>query len=132
MPFYGDLPAAVGATLAGPTSVEPGNSLILFNNETIAAPPQASIVLARAMGHDDPDSGTTFFIEFATAPTDSLLILGSNKIPAAVFNLNDWITLYTSTNKFQDAYTDTGRLSYYCAYLASQSGGGALLVKAQR
>ncbi len=78
------------------------------------------------------DAGATFFIEFASSPTDSLQILGTNKTPAAAFALADWESLYTSSNKQTDAYTDTGRYAYYCAYLASQSGGGAVTVTVQR
>jgi hypothetical protein len=132
MPPYGDLPAGVGTTLAGPTAIVPGDSLALFNNETIAAAPQASIVAARAAAAMDGGQGVSFFIEFAAAPTDSLQILGTNKTPAAVFTLADWVTLYTSTNKQQDSYTDLQPLAYYCAYLASQSGGGKVTVIAQR
>ena len=131
MPNYGDLPVGVGTTVAGPTACIPGDSLALFNNETVTAA-QASIVMARAKGPGDDDAGTTFFIEFAAAPTDSLEILGSNKVPAAVFNLADWYVLFTSTNKQQDYYTDTGRFAYYCAYLASQAAGGKVTVNAQR
>ena len=131
MPNYGDLPVGVGTTVAGPTACIPGDSLALFNNETVTAP-QASIVLARGNSPSGSDQGTTFFIEFAAAPTDSLQILGSNKVPAAVFSLADWYALYTSTNKQTDYYTDTGRFAYYCAYLASQSAGGKVTVNAQR
>lgn len=109
----------------------PGDALTLFNNETVAAL-QASLVMARAMGPVGADQGVTFFIEFGAVPTDSLQILGSNKLPAAVFALADWYVLYTSTNKQTDYYTDTGRFGYYCAYLASQSAGGKLTVIAQR
>lgn len=136
MPNYGDLPVGVGTTVAGPTACIPGDSLALFNNETVTAP-QASIVLARGNSPSGSDQGTTFFIEFAAAPTDSLQILGSNKAPVPVngvytFNLADWYVLFTSTNKQQDYYTDTGRFAYYCAYLASQSAGGKVTVNAQR
>jgi hypothetical protein len=131
MPNYGDLPGGVGATTAGPTSIAPGDALTLFNNETLVAP-QASIVAARAESPSHADQGITFFMEFAAAPTSSLQILGSNKPPAAVFNLNDWVILATSTNKQQDSLNDVGRFAYYCAYLASQSAGGKLTVIAQR
>ena len=131
MPNYGDLPVGVGTTVAGPTACIPGDSLALFNNETVTAA-QASIVMARANSPSDSDAGTTFFMEFASAPTSSLEILGSNKPPAAVFNANDWVVLATSTNKQQDSYTDTARFAYYCAYLVSQSAGGKLTVIAQR
>ena len=138
MPNSGDLPVGVGTAVAGPTACIPGDSLALFNNETVAATPQASIVMARAMSPVGSDQGTTFFIEFAAPPTDSLEILGSNNAPVAnaagvyIFNLADWYVLFTSTNKQQDYYTDTGRFAYYCAYLASQSAGGKVTVNAQR
>jgi hypothetical protein len=131
MASYGDLPSGVGTTAASPTAVAPGDNLVLFNNETVTAP-QASIVLNRAMGRGDEDAGISFFIEFASSPTDSLQILGSNKLPAATFALADWIVLFTSANNQKDAYTDTQRFAYYCAYLVSQSGGGKLTVTAQR
>jgi hypothetical protein len=131
MPAYGDLPSGVGATTAGPTAIAPGDSLVLFNNETVAAL-EASIVAARAESPSGSDQGITFFMEFAAAPTASLEILGTNKPPAAVFALADWAVLYTSANKQQDSYTDTARFAYYCAYLASQSAGGKLTVIAQR
>ena len=137
MPSYGDLPVGAGTTVAGPTACVPGDQLILFNNETVTAA-QASIVMARAKGPGDDDAGTTFFIEFAAAPTDSLEILGSNKTPVPnaagvyVFNLADWYLLFTSTNKQQDYYTDTGRFAYYCAYMATQAAGGKVICIAQR
>ena len=131
MPNYGDLPSGVGGTLQGPTACQPGDTLALFNSETVTAP-QASIVLGRAMGPVGNDAGVTFFMEFVSAPTSSLQILGTNKTPALVFNLADWYALWTSTNKQQDYYTDTGQFSYYCAYLASQSAGGKVSVIAQR
>lgn len=131
MPAYGDLPSGVGATTVGPTALSPGDSLALFNNETVTAL-EASIIANRALSPSGSDQGVTFFIEFAAAPTDSLQILGSNKAPAAVFALADWASLYTSTNKQTDSYADTARFAYYCAYLASQSAGGKLTVIAQR
>ena len=130
MPAYGDIPSGVGTTGAVPTAISPGDTIALFNETVVAL--EASIVVARAVGLSQSDQGITFFIEFASAPTDSLQILGSNKAPAAVFNLNDWYVLFTSTNKSPDYYTDTGRFLYYCAYEASQSGGGKLTVIAQR
>jgi len=121
-----------GAALPGGslTAIQPGDGLYLWNAETPAAP-QASIVLVRALGPTG-EAGITFSINFAAAPTDSLQILGSNKPPAAAFTLTDWESLYTSSNKQNDSYTDTARFEYYCAYLASQSAGGALTVIAQR
>lgn len=126
MPNYGDLPSGVGATGQAATSLEPGNSLALFNNET-PNPPQASIAFRRAPGRTDDDQGVTFSIAFAAAATDSLLIQGSNQDIDAQYQ-----TLYTSTNKQFDLYTDIGRWAFYRAKLASQAAGGAVTVIAQR
>lgn len=131
MPAYGDLPTGVGATTAGPTALASGDNLALFNNETVAAL-EASIVVAPMTSPSGADASITFVSQFAAAPTASLQILGTNKTPAAVFTLADWYALWTSTNKQQDYYTDTGRFAYYCAYVASQSAGGKLTLIAQR
>lgn len=113
-------------------AVFPGDQYYLFNAEA-PAPPQASVVIERGKSPSGADSGITFLIEFSTAPTDSLQILGSND-PTALnaFNINQWQSLYTSSNKQVDAYTDTGRYRYYCAYLASLTPGPTVTVIAQR
>ena len=95
----------------------------LFNAEVLAAP-VASIPFLRALSQD---SGTTFTIGFAAAPTASVAIQGSNVDLDAQYQ-----TLYTSSNKQVDGYTDIGRWRYYRAILLSQSAGGALTVIAQR
>jgi phosphopantetheine adenylyltransferase len=68
----------------------------------------------------------TFMIQFASAPTNSLVIQGANTDTDAAYQ-----TLYTSTNKQLDNYTDTVAWTYYRAYLVSQSAGGVLTVLAQ-
>ena len=122
MPLYGVSP---------PIGLSPGQQMVLFAGESLTAP-QASQVFSRGPSPSLSDQGITFFMQFASSPTRSLLILGSNKLPAATFTSGDWITLATSSNKQVDSYTDTTRYTFYCAYLASQSGGGALTVNAQR
>jgi hypothetical protein len=103
----------------------------LFNAESPAAP-QASVVIERGR-NDRNDAGITFLIEFASAPTDSVEILGTNDPSALLlFNLNQWQVLYTSNNNIVDAYTDTGRYRYYCAYVASEGAGYPITVIAQR
>lgn len=121
MPNYG-IPQA-GGTL---TALQPGDALALFNAESPAAP-QASIAFERAMGPGGVDGGTTFSVVFAAAPTDSLVIQGSNADVEAQYQ-----TLFTSTNKQFDLYTDTGRWAFYRAKLVTQSAGGAVTVVAQR
>lgn len=116
------------------TSVMPGDGIYyLFAAETYANPPQASVVFERTPGPSVlADGGTTFQVQFAAPPVAVVLILGSNNPNLEVFNLNDWIPLFTSTDHQSDGYTDTNRYKYYCAYLLSQASGGALTVTAQR
>ena len=121
MPNYGTPQA--GGTL---TALQPGDAMYLFNAESPTAP-QASVAFARAVGPSASDQGVTFQIEFAAAPTASVLIQGSNVDSDAWY-----ITLYTSSNKQFDSYTDTQRFAFYRSKLASQSAGGALTVLAQR
>ena len=124
MPAYGSLPGGIG------TAVQAGDSLPMFNNDTLGVP-KTSIVLARALS-PYPSSALSFSINFAAAPTASVQILGSNKVPASTFTLTDWSSLYTSSNKQSDSFTDPNNFTYYCVYVPSQSAGGALTVVAQR
>lgn len=122
-----------GVTQSGGTTsasqlvaLQPGDAFTLFSAESPAAP-QASVAFTRAMGPGGVDGGTTFTIAFAAAPTDAVAIQGSNTDVDAQYQ-----TLYTSTNKQFDSYTDTGRWAFYRAKLVSQSAGGAVTVIAQR
>lgn len=114
------------------TGVFPGDGpYYLFNAENpgAAAP---SVVFERGQSPTMDDAGITFLIEWAAAATDSLLILGSNSPNLSVFNLADWATLYTSSNKQTDQYTDIARYKYYCAYLSTYGAGQPLTVTAMR
>lgn len=122
MPNYGTLQA--GNVL---TALYPGSGpYYLFNAETPTAP-QASIAFNRAFSASLNDNGTTFQIIFASAPTSSVLIQGSD-----IDVDGDYLTLYTSTSKQFDSYTDVQRFSFYRAKVATQSAGGAITVVAQR
>lgn len=121
MPNYGV--AQAGGVL---TSVPVGEKFTLFNAESVTAP-QASVAFNRAPSPSGADQGITFTIDFASSPTASVTIQGSNTDVDA-----DYLVLATSSNKQHDSYTDTGRFAYYRANVASQSGGGAITVKAQR
>lgn len=121
MPLYGV--AQAGGVL---TAIQPGDSITLFAAETLTAP-QASVAFNRGYSPSATDAGTTFQILFASAPTSTLAIQGSNLDVDA-----DYVTLYTSTSKQQDGYTDIGRWAFYRAKLLTQSGGGAVTVIAQR
>jgi hypothetical protein len=121
MPNYG-MPQA-GGTL---TALQPGDSMYLFNAEAPAAP-QASIAFARGYSPSGDDSGITFQILFAAAPTAQVVIQASNVDADANYQ-----TVFTSTNLQNDNYTDTVRWKFYRAKLVSQSAGGALTLIASR
>lgn len=121
MPLYGV--AQAGGVL---TCLIPGDSMTLFAAETLTAP-QASVAFNRGESPSGNDQGCTFQILFATAPTSTLAIQGSNLDVDA-----DYVTLFTSTSKQQDGYTDTGRWAFYRAKLLTQSAGGAVTVNVQR
>jgi hypothetical protein len=134
MPAYATPQSGGGATVqVNVTGLLPGDTAQLFAAETITAA-EASIVIERAYSPSGSDQGITFQIQFSlAAPTTSLQILGSNNPNLAAFNLaGDWVSLYTSTNKQVDSYTDTGRFKYYCAYLATPPASGTTTVTAQR
>lgn len=122
MPNYGTVQS--GGVV---TSLQPGESMLLWNAESPSAP-VASIPFNRAPGPGpDADAGTTFTISFASAPTATIDIQAANQDVDA-----QYITIFTSTNKQVDSFTDGQRFAFYRAKLTSQSAGGALTVLAQR
>jgi hypothetical protein len=119
MPNYGS--GALGVA----TQLFPGDLYYLFNGESPTAP-QASIAIATAFAPNG-DAGFLFQIFFAAAPTSALVIQASNIDQDALYQ-----TVYTSTNKQQDAYIDTDRWQFYRAKLISQSAGGVVTVVVKR
>ena len=123
MPLYG-VPQAGNSQ---PTALQPGDSLYLFNNETITAP-QASISFARGY---NPGGGATNPIIFqawwASSPTATLNIQGSN-----VDSNSQYVTLGQITNTSPAYYADAGGFAFYRVQLSSQSAGGAITVLVQR
>lgn len=127
MPNYGVAQAGSNATAGlNLTTLQPGDTMLLFNAESPAAP-QASVAFARGYSPSGDDAGITFQISFAVAPTAVVAIQGSNVDLDAAYE-----TLYTSTNVQFDNYTDTTRWAFYRAKLVTQSAGGALTVRVQR
>lgn len=125
MPLYAT-PQAGGVL----TSIVPGSDMALFDAESPNAP-QASIAFSR--GYAPGGSGgfpITFQIGFADDPTAVTNILATNvfQYPGKAFNLAEWFVVYTSTDLQNDEQTDVGMSMFYCAYLVSQSGGGAITV----
>lgn len=129
MPLYGvsqsgfNGPPNEGLNLA---LLIPGDGpYFLFNAETLT-PPQASVAFARGLGPNGQKGPIVFTISYASSPTAVLVIQGADTDLDA-----DYITLSTSTNVQNDFYTDLGLFSFYRAKLVSQSGGGAVTVKAE-
>lgn len=126
MPLYGT--AQGGGVL---TTLIPGELLTLFSAESLTAP-QASIAVNRGFGPGAGGFPITFQILYASSPTAVMQVLATNvsQFPGKSFVLSEWVVVYTSTNLQTDAYTDAGASQFYCAYLVSQSGGGAVTVTA--
>lgn len=136
MPNYGV--AQAGSNRATPTVVngaagqpggfnvvalQPGQSYLLFNAETLTAP-QSSIAVLMAMGPDaGADRGVSFSIHFASAPTAQVDIQASNVDDDA-----QYVSVYSSTNRQNDGYVDYGRYLFYRAQLVSGGSNDALTV----
>lgn len=127
MPLFG-IPQAGGQL----TSVVPGTTLTLFAATDTVTAPQASIAFSRGYSPGAGGFPITFQIGFAATPTAVTQILATNvyQYPGKAFVLTDWTVVYTSTNLQTDSYTDIGVSLCYCAYVVSQSGGGAITVVA--
>lgn len=123
MPLYGV--AQAGGQI---TSISPGDEYWLFKAESLTAP-QASVAFARGMSPSMNDSGVTFLISYAAAPTATLAIQASNIDLDAQYQ-----TIYTSANLQLDNFSDTPptRWKFYRAKLLTQSAGGAVTVLVQR
>lgn len=115
MPVYGSPQSG------GVTALNTGDSMNLFNAETVAAG-TASIPFARGNG-----PGSTFMINFAASPTAVVVIQAANNDVEAEYQ-----TIYTSTNLQVDAYTDIGYSDFYRAKRISGSAGGLLTVNVKR
>ena len=103
----------------------PGDVYFLFNAETPTAP-QASVAFARGLGPNGQKGPILFTISFASSPTAVV------EIQAADTDLDaNYQTVFTSTSTQLDNYSDLGLFSFYRAKLVSQSGGGAITVKAE-
>lgn len=123
MPAYGTIQG--GGQL---TAVSPGDTFFNFQNEVVTAA-EASVPFVRAVSASFDDSGTTFQIIWQNAPggTDTVLIQASNTDVDA-----DYVTVYISTGRQFDLYTDVGRSKFYRAKVGAAITGGRLTVSAQR
>jgi hypothetical protein len=118
-----------GSSQAGgvATSLSPGESLTLFDGTESPAAGVTSLAFVRGPSPASDDAGTIFQTAFPTAPTATLLVQGSNIDVEA-----DYETLYTSTSKQFDAYTDTARWKFYRLKLSAYSSGGMPVATVQR
>lgn len=119
MPLYTD-------TTKGPVAAQPGDTITLFNAETLTAP-TSSIALNRATGPGNKPSGIVFTIRYASAPTGVMTIQAANDNVEAQYQ-----DIWTWTSTQNDWYADAGNFAWYRAHLVSQSAGGAVTVVAQR
>lgn len=110
------------------TDLRDGEQIFLWNAESPAAAAN-SIVITRGMGYDNAN-GILFQLDFASSPTASVTILGSNFTPPASGPING-ITLATLTT-IDSAYQDTNSYAFYWANIVSVSAGEPLTLIAQR
>jgi hypothetical protein len=103
----------------------PGDVVTMFAATDTLTAPATSIQIAPGQAGAQQVRLLVFTIDFASAPTDSLTIQGSNSITGP------WRTLYTSTSTQHDQYADQSGYAFYQAVLASQSAGGACTVIAK-
>lgn len=109
------------------TSLIPGDQVFyLFKAETLVAP-QASVAFSRgaAPGTETP-ALMVFTISFASAPTATVSIQGSNEDIDSQYQ-----DLQTGTTQLW-SYSDLGGFAFYRAKLETYSAGGALTVTVKR
>lgn len=110
------------------SSICVGDSVQLFAPaDTLVAPVNSIVVCIQSAG-PTVRGIRQFTMDFAASPTAVVEIFGSNTAPTAAGPDPLGFLLYTSTNKQSDTYSDGNAYIFYWAYLASQSGGGALTV----
>jgi hypothetical protein len=108
-------------------SVIPGSTVALFNAETLAAP-AVSVVIAPADAGPVGRRAIQFSVDFASAPTASVSIWGSNQYPTTTPVAG--VQIGTSITTQHAGMTDTSGFAFYWAQLDSYAAGGALTVSA--
>lgn len=109
------------------SSVQPGDSYSLFDGTEIPGASIKSAPFSRGESPSGSDQGSTFSMDFVSAPTAVVLIQGANVDAEA-----NYVTLWTSTNTQHDNYTDTARWAFYRAVLSTYSAGGMPVVRVKR
>jgi hypothetical protein len=109
----------------GPLSVQvsPGDTMQLFTAETLTAPATSKVYALLDSGAVERRS-ILFQANWATTPTASLVIYGSNTAPTTAGPQNG--VALGSAITANGVYQDTAGFKFYWATLASQSAGGAL------
>jgi hypothetical protein len=108
------------------TQVQPGDTITLFAGETLTAP-AVSFVIAPVDAGPVCRNAITFQAHFASTPTASLTIKGSN-FPPTASGPQHGITVGTAITTQDGSVTATEGYAFYWVSLDSQSGGGALTV----
>jgi hypothetical protein len=108
------------------TAVYPGDVIPLFNAETLTAPATSTVI---SLGGAAPFGihQVSFQVQFASSPTASVAIFGSNIAPTSS-GPTDGVAVGTAVTTQSAVVTTTAIFEFYWAVLASQSGGGALSV----
>jgi hypothetical protein len=109
------------------TQVQPGDTVTLFAASDTLTAPAVSTVIAPVDAGPVERSCITFQAHFASTPTASLTIKGSNFPPTSAGPQNG-ITIGAAITTQNAAVVDTAGYAFYWASLDSQSAGGAVTV----
>lgn len=110
-----------------PVTVYPGQQFKLFDGtETVAALLKSVTVQLGKERPASPPSQQLFTVTFASAPTATVLIQGSNDDVDGHYQTLATLTTITGY------YADLGEFAYYRAYLSVYSAGGMPTVLLQR
>lgn len=104
-----------------------GESVALWVNESPAAGTN-SIVITKGPNPGASDN-ITFQLDFASSPTASITIQGSNFVPTTAPQNGLVLATVTTINA---SYTDTNNFAFYWANVTSVSAGEPLTLLAQR
>lgn len=109
------------------TQVQSGDTVTLFAASDSLTAPAVSTVIAPVDAGPVQRSAITFQAHFATSPTASLTIKGSN-FPPTSSGPQHGVTIGTAITTQDASVTATEAYAFYWASLDSQSAGGAVTV----
>ena len=128
MPAYGALANVPTAVNQPAAALYPGDTMVLFSAEASTDvakyPGSIAVAIPPAPGGYKP---IVFSIGFATTPANNITIQGAMEDREGAYQ-----TLFTSTAKPQDYYSDDGGFKFYRVGPSTSTGGGNVTVTVRR